>query len=75
MSEGTERTDHTGHAGYEVGSEAVQLRLLSGHGSRREWTLDDRTRAVGRQGVAQAKEILRRADPPLPAERRYTKAS
>src|SRR6516162_7936514 len=45
-------------------SGAVQLRLLSGRTARPDWVLDERTRAVGRQGVAQAKEILRRLAPP-----------
>ena len=29
-----------------------------------DWVLDERTRKVGRQGVAQAREILRRVAPP-----------
>ncbi len=48
----------------------VQLRLLPG-GSvlpdgmpAPDWILDERTRRVGRQGVAQAREILRRVAPP-----------
>jgi hypothetical protein len=45
-------------------SGAVQLRLLPGRTDRPDWVLDERTRAVGRQGVAQAKEILRRLAPP-----------
>lgn len=45
-------------------SGAVQLRLLPGRSTRPDWVLDERTRAVGRQGVAQAKEILRRLAPP-----------
>jgi hypothetical protein len=45
-------------------SGAVQLRLLSGGAPRPDWVLDERTRAVGRQGVAQAREILRRLAPP-----------
>jgi len=44
-------------------SGAVQLRLLNGE-TRPDWVLDERTRAVGRQGVAQAREILRRLAPP-----------
>ena len=38
-------------------SGAVQLRLLTRE-TRPDWVLDERTRAVGRQGVAQAREIL-----------------
>ena len=46
-------------------SGAVQLRLLSGGTALRpDWVLDERTRKVGRQGVAQAREILRRIAPP-----------
>ena len=44
-------------------SGAVQLRLLTRE-ARPDWVLDERTRAVGRQGVAQAREILRRLAPP-----------
>jgi hypothetical protein len=55
----------------------VQLRLLPGHAGapRPEWVLDERTRAIGRQGVAQLRETLRRARPPRPAEHHYGKAS
>ena len=42
----------------------VQLRLLPGGTTRPDWVLDERTRKVGRQGVAQAREILRRVAPP-----------
>lgn len=45
-------------------SGAVQLRLLPGRSTRPDWVLDERTRAVGRQGIAQAREILRRLAPP-----------
>ena len=40
------------------------MRLLPGRAGRPDWVLDERTRKVGRQGVAQAKEILRRVAPP-----------
>ena len=43
---------------------AVQLRLLPGGTTRPDWVLDERTRKVGRQGVAQAREILRRVGAP-----------
>ena len=43
------------------GPVAVQLRLLPGDWRRHDWSLDEHTRRVGRQGVAQAKEILRRS--------------
>ena len=46
------------------GSRAVQLRLLPGGTAEPDWVLDERTRKVGRQGVAQAREILRRLAPP-----------
>ena len=52
------KTDTTHRSG------AVQLRLLPGRAGRPDWVLDERTRAVGRQGVAQAREILRRLAPP-----------
>jgi len=42
----------------------VQLRLLPGGSVRPDWVLDERTRTVGRQGVAVAREILRRVAPP-----------
>jgi hypothetical protein len=47
-----------------------QLRLLPG-GSvtpRPDWQLDERTRSVGRMGVAQAREVLRQARPPEPKQ-------
>jgi hypothetical protein len=45
-----------------------QLRLLPGGSpkTRPEWQLDERTRSVGRVGVAQAREVLRQARPPQP---------
>ena len=42
----------------------MQLRLLPGGTAEPDWVLDERTRKVGRQGVAQAREILRRVAPP-----------
>ena len=47
-----------------------QLRLLPGGSvaTRPEWQLDERTRTVGRLGVAQAREVLRRARPPEPKQ-------
>jgi hypothetical protein len=45
----------------------TQLRLLDGGRSHpRAWQLDARTRRIGRQRVAEAREILRRARPPQP---------
>ena len=48
-----------------------QLRLLPGgfggsRSARPDWQLDERTRSVGRLGVAQAREVLRQARPPEP---------
>ncbi len=45
-----------------------QLRLLPGGSgsSGPDWQLDERTRSVGRLGVAQAREVLRQARPPQP---------
>ena len=37
-----------------------QLRLLPGAATEPDWRVDKRTREIGRQGVAQAREILRR---------------
>ena len=45
---------------------SVQLRLLPGRDTRADWILDERTRNLGRRGVAQAREILRQAQPPEP---------
>jgi len=45
-----------------------QLRLLPGTSvsGHPDWELDERTRKVGRFGVAQAREALRRAKAPEP---------
>ena len=48
---------------------AVQLRLLPGGASTPDWVLDERTRKLGRHGVAQAREILRRTAPPVGVSR------
>jgi hypothetical protein len=47
-----------------------QLRLLPGGSvaKRPDWQLDERTRTVGKLGVAQAREILRQARPPQPKQ-------
>ena len=52
----------------EANSKPVgQLRLLpGGEPEREDWVLDERTREIGRSGVAQARAILRRAQPPEP---------
>ena len=48
-------------------TEPTQLRLLDGgRSTRRAWQLDARTRRIGRERVAEAREILRRAHPPQP---------
>jgi len=48
-------------------AEGTQLRLLDGGRSTPgAWKLDARTRRIGRQRVAEAREILRRARPPEP---------
>ena len=45
----------------------TQLRLLDGgRATRKAWQLDARTRRIGRERVAEAREILRRAQPPAP---------
>jgi hypothetical protein len=43
-----------------------QLRLLPGGSRPPDWELDERTRNLGRVGVAQAREALRRAKTPEP---------
>ena len=60
---GAEQVSGSGQM-YPAGT--VQLRLLPGGGKPEhpDWVLDERTRKVGRQGVAQAREILRRVPPP-----------
>jgi hypothetical protein len=50
-----------------AGARVVQLRLL-GNARRPDWVLDSKTRRVGRAGVAEAREVLRRARPPQPGE-------
>jgi hypothetical protein len=45
-----------------------QLQLLTGGHKRPEWTLDERTKRLGRRGVAEVRETLRRARPPQPIE-------
>jgi hypothetical protein len=51
----------------QVPAEPTQLRLLDGGRSApRAWQLDARTRRIGRERVAEAREILRRAHPPEP---------
>lgn len=54
--------------GHGVGES--QLRLLPGGSAtrRHDWQLDERTRTVGRLGVAQAREVLRQARPPEPKQ-------
>ena len=46
----------------------TQLRCSRAAPTRREWILDERTRNVGRQGVAQARAILRKHQPPQPVD-------
>ena len=52
-----------------------QLRLLAGEkGAKRrrrrpDWVLDERTREIGKAGVAQLRETLRRAQPPEPVKK------
>lgn len=53
-----------------------QLRLLpSPPGSPREWVLDERTRRIGRAGVARARAVLQQAHPPTPRESGVRRAS
>jgi hypothetical protein len=61
MSERSRTTEEIGES---------QLRLLPGGSvaKRPDWQLDERTRTVGKLGVAQAREILRQARPPQPKQ-------
>jgi hypothetical protein len=52
-----------------------QLRLLSGGARSGDWGLDERTRRVGRQGVAEARNVLRNARPIEPKGETTRKAS
>jgi hypothetical protein len=47
-----------------MGGMATQLLLLDT--SKPSWKLDPRTREIGRRGVAEAREALRRAAGPTP---------
>lgn len=52
----------------------TQLVLLDS--GRRSWKLDRQTREIGKRGVAQAREALRRAGaPPAPSDPGDTKAA
>jgi len=44
---------------------STQLRLING-GDRRPWRLDSKARAIGRRGVALARQELERAHPAVP---------
>ena len=46
----------------------TQLQLLPRPAGRTDWVLDERTRRVGRQGVAEARAILRSRRPPQPRD-------
>jgi hypothetical protein len=50
----------------ERDQDQAQLRLLSGGERAPDWELDERTRTVGLRGVAEARAILRQAQPPVP---------
>jgi hypothetical protein len=63
MSERSEQTEQA-----ESTDETTQLRLLPNRERRPEWSLDERTRRAGRRGVAEARAILRRAQPPAPKQ-------
>jgi hypothetical protein len=47
---------------------STQLRLLEGGGGRRDHRLDNRTRTVGREGVAAARLALGKARRPEPVK-------
>jgi hypothetical protein len=49
-----------------------QLRLLAGEyrkQRRRDWALDEKTRKIGREGIAAVRETLRRTHPPDPIKK------
>lgn len=51
--------------------EPTQLRLIStprNHPSRPDWRLSERTRRIGRQGIAEIRATLERARPPVPEQ-------
>ena len=47
----------------------TQLRLIDG-GDARPWRLDPRTRAIGRRGIARARQELEKARPNIPEQLR-----
>jgi hypothetical protein len=55
-------------------ADGQQLRLLPG-GHGRDWGLDERTRRLGRQGIANARTVLRNARPVEPKGEPTRKAS
>ena len=59
----------------ERSQEQQELRLIVGGSKQPDWDLDERTRRVGRQGVAAARAALRNARPPEPKEIPSRKAS
>jgi hypothetical protein len=54
------------HPLFRVGDMTTQLVLLDS--GRRSWKLDRQTREIGKRGVAQAREALRRAGTPDPGD-------
>ena len=59
----------------ERSEEQQELRLIVGGSKRPDWGLDERTRRVGRTGVAAARAALRNARPPVPKDVPNRKAS
>ena len=59
----------------ERSQEQQELRLIVGGSKQPDWGLDERTRRVGRQGVAAARAALHNARPPEPKEVPSRKAS
>ena len=64
----SERSKVAAGSAFVTAPVGTQLRLLAGGSKSRDWMLDERTRVVGRIGVAQAREILRQAHPPTPKQ-------
>lgn len=54
--------------GEQRAGEAQQLKLLNGGAKQTDWTLDERTRRAGREGIAAARETLKKARRPQPVQ-------
>ena len=71
----SERSKHATSRHPVFFTDEQQLRLIPGGSQRPDWALDERTRKLGLQGVAQARAVLRQARPPEPKTVPTRKAS